>query len=96
LAGAAPVVVVDHDPVSDPGLARAHSVTDQFDDSTRLMPFDHQLRSGAWWAVKVIEVTPTHAGGLHADDYFIRPGHRVGILTDVELVFAQEDNSFHI
>ena len=95
-ASPATVVVVDHDPVANVGLAGSHGVTDELDDSTRLMPFDHQLRSGAQRAVKVMEVAPAHTGGLHADDHFIRPGHRVGILTNIEPILAQEDDSFHI
>jgi hypothetical protein len=34
---------MDHDPVSNLGLGGTHGVTDEFDDTARLMAFDHLL-----------------------------------------------------
>src|SRR5689334_12203634 len=96
LTGAAPVVMVDHDPVSDLGLADSHGLTDQLDDSAGLMTLNDELRSGAMRAVEVMEVAAAHPRGLHPDDHFVRAGHRVGVLADLEFAFAQENDGFHM
>ena len=96
LTGTAPVVVVDHDPVPHLRLGGSHGVADELDDPARLMPLDHQLRAAAERAVQVVEIAPAHAGGLHADDHLVRPGHRIRTLLDVDPAFTREDNSSHV
>ena len=42
-----------------------------------------------------LQAAPTHTGGLHTDDHFIRSRYRIRIVADLEPALALENNSFH-
>jgi hypothetical protein len=74
------------------------------DDSTRLMPGNERvfqvaqperlLRFARRRAVE-LEVRAAHAGGLHLDHHFARPGRRVGECAQLDLAVAEEDGAAH-
>jgi hypothetical protein len=87
-ARAASVIVVYHDPITDPRFPWANSGTDFFDDAAGLMPFDDDLILAPLGLVEVVQVATAHSGRLDPYDNLIRTGNWIGIVPKLHLPLA--------
>src|SRR5581483_12091276 len=105
LAVAAPVIVVIHHALADPGLGRRHTCADRYHHTARLVPGDDtlgtldasrhrpaRLRGGP----VVVQIAAAHAGGLDLQHDVAGSGRRIGKVAQLEPAVAEKNHALHV